>query len=305
MKQFLKCAAALALATLLALSAAADAPMLIAANPLVKDDAAAEQVEFVQAKYPTTSGCEKLTIEAITNIKPGKEAEADTVVDIANMVDENAASSATVTVKDGVATLYFQVGALCNPRRLLVSGIEDDYILTLSASPNSQYWYDVRVKELVNKDGSRVYEVTTKRDYQYFQVDIITAAETLTVDTLALVGKMDKPVLVEVTAPVVPEQTPAVEADNAVKPSTDAAADTAADKVVKEAPAAETKPAEAVKPAETKPAAEAKPDAAVDTAETAGADAAVEAIETAEEPVVEEKLTTSYTKSIALSGAVR
>ncbi len=285
MKAFLKSAAAMALAILMAMSvSAAKEPRLIAANPNAKGailDADAAPVEFVQAKYPTVSGSVKLDITGITSVKAGKEAQADPVADIEKLVDENAATYGTITVKDGVATLYFQVGSLCNPKRLLVDGIEDDYTLTLSASPNNQYWYDVHIKELSNKDGSRVYEVTTKRDYQYFQVDIITAAETLNVDTLAITGKVTKPVVVEVPVPA--------------KPTTDAAVDTAAAPVVKEADTAEVTTT----------------DAAVDTApaETGTTDAAVEATVPAE-PLVdaaaaEEKLTTSFTYGVKLSGAVR
>ncbi len=268
MKHFLKSAAALGLAAILALS-------VTAANPNAGDvilEAAAQPVEFIQAEYPTTDSIAKLDIEGITNVRVGKEAEADTVADIGNMVDENAATYGTITVKDGVATLYFQVGGLCNPKRLLVSGIEDDYFLTLSASPDNQCWYDVHVKALSDEDGSRVYEVSTKRDYQYFQVDFITDAGTLTINTLAVTGKM---IGTEMEVPV--------------KPAVDAAVDTPDNQVVKDA-AAEDAPAVPV----AKPVEDAAVDAAAETAEPL-----------VEAAAAEKKPTASYTYQMRLARAVR
>ncbi len=210
MKKFLRCMTALLLLSAMSLSvAAADTPMLIAANPAIKDtdattpgttDAATEE-KHVPVKIDTDGNT---VLMPITGVSVKRDDVVTVPEGMTKATDDNAESEITLPVIGKVLTVYFNTDGLFCPTKLFMNKSDDTYMLTLSASPDNVLWYDVHIKELDTKDW-RTWEVNTVRDYRYFQADFITKGKELTLSTIAIAGK---PVaVVEESAPETEETT--------------------------------------------------------------------------------------------------
>ncbi len=189
MKSFWKSAVALFAAIVMAMPlSAADAAVDGMSGFVVKEPAGETTREPVPVTYPTNL---KNRLVPVSHMRLEVE---DKVVsmELGSLIDDDASTAVVLDTTSEVISLYCNAEKKINVSRILVVDDGAEYVMTLSASPDNICWYDLGISVVQSKDGYRVYDVSTVREYKYFQLDFITDEDSLEISTIAV---MDKPVV--------------------------------------------------------------------------------------------------------------